>query len=91
MRRPTLSQVIREARIKKGWTRPQLAKRLKLSLSYVNHLEYNSPVYLSDDLCKRLRVTLALRNAVLMQLARRQNLKARNYYQEYTRKLMEGA
>ncbi len=56
----SIGEVVKNKRISKKMTKSQLAKKLKLSLSYIGHIERNSPVRLSERIRVNLKYALGL-------------------------------
>lgn len=78
-RKRMLGNTIRNARERRGWDRNTLAKKVNISPGYIGHLEYETPVPLSEQLFRRLCKTLGLRPNRLARLVEIQNRRARQY------------
>lgn len=82
----TVGQVIRKGREKKGFTRPELAKKLKISIAYLGHLECDHPVTFSERLQLGSARTLGVPLRTLSRLAEPHNRKARRWYSNYRKR-----
>lgn len=69
----TIGELIIAARVKKDLTRPELAKKLGLSETYLAHLERSDPVCLSVPLVNKLKKILGPQVNVLTDIAPQHN------------------
>lgn len=65
---PKVGIIIKRARLKKGFTRKQAAKAVKLSEAYFGHIERGSLVTISSGLLSRLKTNIGPMNGLLKLL-----------------------
>lgn len=82
----SLGQLIKGAREKRQLTRETAAKKLKISASYLGHLERNDTVPLSSGLLQRLQLKLGVPKR-LGSLVERHNARAKRWYAAYRRRI----
>lgn len=57
----TIGSIVKNRRQSKKLTRPQLAKKLKISAGYLAHVENDMGVWLSQELLAKLQKSLSIR------------------------------
>lgn len=77
----SIGEAVKSKRVAAKMTREDLAKELKISTSYVGHVERNSPVRLSDYLVYKIRRKFG--NIFTDQQVKRHNTKARKVIRNY--------
>lgn len=77
----SIGNTIRMAREKKGLTREQIAKKLKITPGYFGHIERDAPVPISERLVLALKKFLGLRlNGPMVE---RHNSTSKRVYRNY--------
>jgi ribosome-binding protein aMBF1 (putative translation factor) len=71
-----LNKIIRESREMHEMTRSHLARKLNISKGYLEHMEYGTPVHISERLYVELKRILGIGKPDLALLIKRHNARA---------------
>jgi transcriptional regulator with XRE-family HTH domain len=86
MRTKSIGFLLHSAREKKGLSRAQVAKKLKISTGYFGLLETNFPVYFSEKLQGKIAKTLQIPVGKLSGFAVNHNKRALTYHRNMKKK-----